>query len=53
MVLRAPIFVRPSSTTCEIRVQSSPSTTSGPMVENGPTVQDSGTIAPGAITAFG
>ena len=45
--------VRPSSTTCETSVQSSPSTTSGPMVQNGPTVQESGTTAPGAMTALG
>ena len=38
--------VRPSSTTCEMSLHSSPSTTSGPMVEKGPTVQEAGTTAP-------
>ena len=53
MVLRAPMRVRPSSTTCEISLQFSPRTTSGPIVQNGPTVQEAGTTAPGAMTALG
>ena len=45
--------VRPSITTCEISVHSSPSSTSGPMVQYGPMVQDSGIRAPAAMTALG
>ena len=47
------MLVRPSSTTCEMSVQLSPNTTSGPIVQKGPTVQDSGTTAPLEMTALG
>src|SRR5438105_11490891 len=52
-VVPRPIVRYPSRTTCEIRRQSSPRTTFGPIVHHGPTVAEAGICAPSAMIAVG